>query len=104
MQKLRNLKFKDYPFWRIDKLNQQIIKGGWHFSYLQTPSQILNKIKSFSHGEFNKENLNEEKIEEKIHQSQDIFDRKIKLKKIDIDESFPDYIIKNKKKFLNWVV
>ena len=104
MQKLRNLKFKDYPFWRIDKLNQQIIKGGWHFSYLQTPSQILNKIKSFSHGEFNKENLNEEKIEEKIHQSQDIFDRKIKLKKIDIDESFPDYIIKNKKRFLNWVV
>ncbi len=104
MQKLRNLKFKDYPFWRIDKLNQQIIKGGWHFSYLQTPSQILNKIKSFSHGEFNKENLNEEKIEEKIHKSQDIFDRKIKLKKIDIDESFPDYIIKNKKKFLNWVV
>ena len=47
MQKLRNLKFKHYPFWRIDKLNQQIINGGWHFSYMQTPEQILNKIKIF---------------------------------------------------------
>ena len=30
-QDLRNLKFKDYPFWRIDKLNQQIINGGGIF-------------------------------------------------------------------------
>ena len=56
MQELRNMKFKNYPFWRIDKFNQQIINGGWHFSFLQTPDQILNKIKSFSHGEFNQEN------------------------------------------------
>ena len=47
MQELRNLKFKNYPFWRLDKLDQQIINGGWHFSYMHTPSQILNKIKSF---------------------------------------------------------
>ena len=36
-QWLRNIKFKKYPFWRIDKIkNLQIISdGGWHFSYLQ---------------------------------------------------------------------
>ena len=28
MQELRNLKFKKYPFWRIDKKNLQIIRGG----------------------------------------------------------------------------
>ena len=28
MQKLRDLKFKNYPFWRIDKRNFQIISGG----------------------------------------------------------------------------
>ena len=33
MQDLRNLKFKNYPFWRIDKYNQQIIKRGWHFHF-----------------------------------------------------------------------
>ena len=59
MQDLRNLKFKNYPFWRIDKYNQQIIPGGWHFSFLQTPQQILTKIRSFSHAEFNNKNMNE---------------------------------------------
>ena len=86
--KLRNLKFKKYAFWRIDKLNQQIIKGGWHFSYLQTPSQILDKIKSFSHGEFNN-NIDIKNIEERILNNQDIFERGTKLKKIDIDELIP---------------
>ena len=38
--------------------------GGWHF-IPATPQQILNKIRSFSHGEFNDKNLNEEKILEK---------------------------------------
>ena len=56
-QWLRNLKFKKYPFWRIDKVrNIQIIKdGGWHFAYLQSPENISKKIKSFAHGEFNKD-------------------------------------------------
>ena len=47
-QWLRNLKFKQYPFWRIDKIrNLQIIKdGGWHFAYLQNSANILKKIKS----------------------------------------------------------
>ena len=67
MQELRNLKFKNYPFWRLDKLNQQIIHGGWHFSFLQTSEQILNKVKSYSHGEFNNEKLNTELIEKKYY-------------------------------------
>ena len=65
MQELRNLKFKKYPFWRIDKRNLQIINGGWHFSFLQTPDEILNKIRSFSHGEFNDEKINENTIKKK---------------------------------------
>ena len=31
--KLRNLKFKEYPFWRIDKIRYQIIKGGGIFLF-----------------------------------------------------------------------
>jgi len=104
MQDLRNLKFKKYPFWRIDKKNLQIIKGGWHFSFLQTPEQILNKIKSFSHGEFNKNETNEKKIEEKILKNEDIFNRGISLKKISIDDNYPKYILENKEKFLKWII
>ncbi len=104
MQDLRNMKFKDYPFWRLDKFNQQIINGGWHFSYMQSPDQILQKIKSFSHGEYNSEKLNEKKIEEKILRNEDIFGRGIKLKKIDIDNTYPDYIIYNKDKYSDWII
>ena len=104
MQDLRNLKFKNYPFWRLDKLNQQIINGGWHFSYMQTPKQILQKVKSFSHGEYNNADLNEKKIEEKILRNEDIFGRGKKLKKISLDSSYPEYVIENKEKFLNWII
>ena len=104
MQAFRNLKFKNYPFWRIDKLNQQIINGGWHFSYLHKPEQILNKIKSFSHGEYNNKNINVKSIEEKIANNEDLFGRKIKFKKIDLDEKFPEYILNNKVKYKNWII
>ena len=103
-QKLRDLKFKKYPFWRIDKLNMQIIKGGWHFSFLQTPGDIAKKIKSYSHGEFNtEENTNEEKINQKIKDNKDIFNRGFELKKVSIDRTFPDYIVNNKELLKNWI-
>ena len=104
MQELRNLKFKNYPFWRIDKGHLQIIEGGWHFSFLQTPDQILKKIKSFSHGEFNNSLLNENSIEEKILKNEDIFGRGFKLKKIDLNENFPKYIYNNQEKFSKWII
>ncbi len=106
-QWLRNLKFKKYPFWRLDKLrNLQIIKnGGWHFSYLQTPSNISKKIKSFSHGEFNNPKYQDQKtIEEKIKMEKDIFDRNISYKKVKLDDSFPKYIIDNREKFKDWII
>ena len=106
-QWLRDLKFKKYPFWRVDKIrNIQIIKdGGWHFAYLQSPENISKKIKSFAHGEFNKENIsNEENIKLKIERGQDIFDRGYSLKKVEVDQSFPEYILKNKDKLKEWIV
>ena len=104
MQALRNLKFKNYPFWRLDKYNLQIINGGWHFSFLQTPQQILEKIKSYSHGEFNNENINEKNIEEKIIKNEDIFERGLTLKKIEINSSYPKYILENKDYFSKWII
>tara|TARA_B100000700_G_scaffold32973_1_gene31645 strand:+ start:1964 stop:2770 length:807 start_codon:yes stop_codon:yes gene_type:complete len=105
-QWLRNLKFKKYPFWRIDKTrNLQIIEdGGWHFAYLQKPENILNKIKSFAHGEFNTpEAANEENIKLKIEKGEDIFNRGYKIKKVEIDSSFPKYIFDNKEKLKEWM-
>ena len=105
-QWLRNLKFKKYPFWRIDKLrNLQIIKnGGWHFAYLQSPINISKKIKSFAHGEFNSsQTSDEERIKLKIEREEDIFGRGYKIKKVGIDSNFPKYILNNKDKLKEWI-
>ena len=104
-QKFRNMKFKKFPFWRIDKIGIQIIDGGWHFSFLQRPSDIAIKIKSYSHGEFNKsEIIDEKKIQDKISKNEDIFGRGFKLKKINIDDNFPLFIQKNKDILKDWIV
>ena len=106
-QWIRDLKFKKYPFWRIDKLkNIQIIQnGGWHFAYLQSPENISTKIQSFAHGEFNKSSITkEDNIKSKIESGQDVLERGFKLKKVDIDTSFPKYIIDNKEKLKKWIM
>ena len=54
------------------------IKGnyGWHFSYFGDIDYIIYKIKSFSHQEYNKnEILNKESIEDKIKNKIDLFSR-----------------------------
>ena len=104
-QKLRNLKFKKYPFWRFDKTGLQIIKGGWHFSFLQKPSDIVKKIKSYSHGEFNRDEIiDEKKIEEKILKKEDIFNRGYELKKIIIDENYPSFVRENQNALKSWIL
>ena len=105
-QWLRNLKFKKYPFWRIDKpKNIQLIRnGGWHFAYLQSPENISKKIKSFAHGEFDKANfVDKEKIKIKIEKGEDIFERGYRIKKVEIDNTFPDFVYKNKESLKNWI-
>ena len=106
-QWLRNLKFKEYPFWRLDKIRdiQMIKNGGQHFSYLQTPDDILKKISSFSHGERNIEEFkNINRIEKKIDSQENIFDLGFKYKKVEIDDTFPDYLKKNADKLKNWII
>ena len=103
-QKLRNMKFKKYSFWRLDKPRIQIIKGGWHFSFLLKPEDIINKIKSTSHGEYNNETFTDKKwIEKKMSENQDFLNRGYKLKKININFEYPEYIVNNYKKLTKWI-
>ena len=79
--------------------------GGWHFSFLMTPQRIQQKIKSFAHAEFNKSNFTSlDKITSSIEKGIDIFDRNMNYQKIDLDKSFPSYILNNKKKFIDWIL
>jgi beta-1,4-mannosyl-glycoprotein beta-1,4-N-acetylglucosaminyltransferase len=105
-QWIRNQKVKKFPFWKIYKIKWNVIKnGGWHFSFLMNAEQIKSKLAAYAHAEFNNENFNSlEKINYSINNKIDLFGRPINFEKIFFDTSFPDYIIKNKEKFKDWIL
>lgn len=93
-QWLRQIKVhKRYPFYRLDKYfsktyynNFQVIEnGGWHFGWIMNLEDIILKINSYAHTEYNiKKNNNKEFIEKCINDKIDFIDNK-ELKKIKIN-------------------
>jgi beta-1,4-mannosyl-glycoprotein beta-1,4-N-acetylglucosaminyltransferase len=70
-----------------------IDNGGWHFSFMGGKEMILNKILSYSARDMVNNNVLEN-IENSIQDNNDIFFRG-KLEKVDLDESYPQYILDN---------
>lgn len=105
-QKVRKKNLK-YSFWRIDKeKNFDLVEnGGWHFSYLLKPDDIQKKIKTFAHIEHDKKEYTDiENIKFCIDNSKDLFGRKTNFKKVLIDQSYPEYILKNIENFKDWII
>ena len=106
-QWLRNLRVKNQEslFNKIFN-NQQILKkGGWHFSSVKKPSEIITKMKSFAHNELVKKYmLDENYIIDKIKSRKDIFERNIILEKVDLNDNFPEYLLKNKNSYLEFII
>jgi len=106
-QWLRNIKTAKPSFWKFYKPRQPqlIYDGGWHFSFLKNPKGISKKIQSYSHSEYNKSiYTDEKKIAERINNRIDIFDRNFKYAKIDMDDTFPKYILENINKYKDWII
>ena len=114
--KLRELRVKNIPWWRIDqKIKRYVIKnGGWHFSFLMSSKEISSKLKRFYHeiehvkqgSNYNLKNIiNIDNIESRISNLIDPYERKdIKLKKVKLDNSLTKYIIKNAEKLSDYIV
>ena len=91
----KNLK---YNFWRIDKEKniELILNAGWHFNNIADPFYISKKLKTFAHSEFAKDRYSlVEIIEKKINDKVDLFERGHKYKKVELDSTFPKYLIEN---------
>ena len=105
-QWLRNQKVKKYPFWRIDKINWNIIEdGGWHFSFVMSDNSIKKKLESYAHSEFNKKNYKDiNNIKKNISLKKDLFGRPFKFIKIKNQKKLPKYLLLNKKKFSKFLI
>ena len=106
-QWLRNIKIKKRNILKryLFNMNYLVIKnGGWHFSNIKSPKEIIEKINSFSHGELNQKKFkNENLINEKINKLEDIFERNIIYKKVNIDNTYPEYLLKNVNQYSDWI-
>ena len=74
----------------------KISNGSWHFSYIGNPERIIKKIESFSHSEYNTDQIkNKEKIIETIEEGGDILGRDTVYHVVEIDDSFPKPVVRN---------
>ena len=92
----KNLKYK---FYRFDKeKNIQLFQnGGWHFNNIMTPEEISKKLKTFAHIEYSNDDFSSpEIISKKIQQRKDLFNRGYEYQKVELDNSFPKYLLENK--------
>ena len=121
-QWLRNIKSKKYPFWRLDIFfsktkynNINFIKdGGWHFTNIKSAEKINHKMKNFLHHlEYEESGLDVKDVEKIIAEKKVFYDHKadkrekkwnvqIYLEK-ESDQFLPEYILKNKTKFRDWL-
>jgi len=101
--KLKNL---NYNFLRFDKEKsiQIFDNAGWHFNNILTPKEISLKLKTFAHTEFSQEKFSSiNVIKEKLKKKIDLFERGHKYEIVKLDNSFPNYILKNINKFKDFI-
>ncbi|OUX52998.1 MAG: hypothetical protein CBE47_04355 [Pelagibacteraceae bacterium TMED287] len=120
-QWLRNIKDKSYPFWRLDTIFSKkkysdinfIQNGGWHFTSIKSPKDIYVKLSNFLHHlEFEESGLKLEDMNKMVEEKKVLYDHSSDKKKnkwkssaslIKItDDELPEFLIKNKDKYLNW--
>ena len=104
-QKIKSKNLK-YSFFRIDKeKNIEIFKNaGWHFNNIMSPELISLKLKTFAHSEFSESKFSDvDIIKNKIKNKIDLFERGHTYKKVNLDKSFPTYLIENLEKYKHYV-
>ena len=87
----------------ISNISVDVYDGGWHFSFLGGKEKILEKLDAYGHQELNTTEVRNS-IEKNIEcDDQDIFFRKMKAKTVNIDDSYPDYLLQNIDKYIHLV-
>lgn len=94
-------KYKDLKNYSYNELRGNnwptLTEGGWHFSYMGGPEKVRTKIMSFSAQEMNNPRVIQS-IETNIENGIDPFFRG-NLTKVDLDESYPKFLLENIEKY-----
>lgn len=84
-----------------------IHEGGWHFTYMGGVENIIKKIESWAHSEFNNsEYKNPDSILKSIYEGRSLFDPKTTFKVADLQGPlpFPPALLKNLQKYQQMIL
>jgi len=121
-QWLRDVKHKNYPIWRLDTFFSKtkysninyVEDGGWHFTNVKTPEDIVKKYLNFlHHQDFEYSGLKLNDVKQIVKDKKILYDHSADqrdskwqsnkyLKKVSLS-NMPDYISVNYKKYSNWL-
>lgn len=88
---------------RVNKTPERSVRvadGGWHFTYMggskdeDIADRVAHKIKSAAHQEFNTTKILS-KIGKNIAGKKDVFGRSSKFRRVEIDATYPEYLLRN---------
>ena len=71
--------------------------AGWHWSFLGGEKQIEKKITSYAHEEYDNEETIKQ-IAKRMLNNEDVFNRGFQLQTVELDNSYPKYILDNQEK------
>lgn len=99
--KYKTVKDNKINYYRYFRHNLAIPDSGWHFSYLGDVNMIKQKLESYVHQE--NSDIPIEELEDIVETGVDIIRRECSNRVIDIDETYPEYIINNKEKLKKYI-
>jgi len=82
--------------------------GGWHFTYvgghkqMSARERVLLKIECAAHQEFNNP-FYKMNVSKNIKENKDVFFRDSTFKVVELDSTFPDYIVRNREKYTHLI-
>ena len=94
----------------IERLNNIIENGGWHFCNLKTPENLLYKYKNLCETndpyafkeKIDAKFLQLETVKENIKNKKDIIGREDEFNVVSLDQNFPKYLLDNLSKYREW--
>jgi len=88
------------------KMNVQLIEnGGWHFTWVFKMPDIVKKIESTAHQEFNRSEYKDPiYIEKMIRSGKDFHKPKSRFQAQKLDEQFPLYLRENPERFKDFLL
>lgn len=85
---------------RLKLFERIFLDGGWHFSWLGGAEKIKYKLECFAHQEWNREDIaNLDYITNCLKNQKCVVPENYQYEKVEVDETYPKYILDNIDKF-----